>query len=199
MPKYLVIKMSEQYTELKAKFKALQKYCRELNEKSSKLEEEVSTLRVEAVQRREELEREEFKGQQLLKRIEALQAKQAEKEGSGAQKGGFWGMFKGGAQEEGQYERLEKMYQVAQEDLQVKIEEIELEHQKQAALKQRHESVMEEMEQLKLRQEAELAKLRNELTVKTGESESLTVSLEAERQRYNQLWAEIQNLRTLYQ
>jgi len=34
-----------------------------LNEKSSKLEEEVSTLRVEAVQRREELEREEFKGQ----------------------------------------------------------------------------------------------------------------------------------------
>ena len=50
--------------------------------------------------------------------------------GGSGEKKGFWGIFKGG---EGpglkeEYEKLEKMYQVAQEDLQVKIEEIELEH-----------------------------------------------------------------------
>ncbi len=62
-----------------------------------------------------------------------MQARQAEKDaagGSAGDKRGFWGIFKGtedqGLREE--YEKLQKMYQVAQEDLQVKIEEIELEH-----------------------------------------------------------------------
>jgi hypothetical protein len=55
----------------------------------------------------------------LLKRIEALQAKQAEREAasaSGGDRKGFWGMFKGGgdaATLKEEYEKIEKMYQVA--------------------------------------------------------------------------------------
>jgi hypothetical protein len=51
-----------------------------MNDKTVKLEDELSSLRVEVVQRREDVEREEFKSQQLLKRVEALQTKQAERE-----------------------------------------------------------------------------------------------------------------------
>jgi TolA-binding protein len=97
---------------LKVKFKALQKYCREMNDKTVKLEDELSQLRVEVVQRREDVEREEFKSQQLLKRVEALQAKQAERESvAQGEKKGFWGMFKGGeGAMKDEYEKLEKMY-----------------------------------------------------------------------------------------
>ena len=39
----------DQYQQLKVKFKALQKYCREMNDKTVKVEDELSSLRVEVV------------------------------------------------------------------------------------------------------------------------------------------------------
>ena len=169
-----------------------------MNDKTVKLEDELSSLRVEVVQRREDVEREEFKSQQLLKRVEALQAKQAERESQAqGEKKGFWGMFKGGeGAMKDEYEKLEKMYQVAQEELQVKIEEVELEHQKQAALKLRHETMLEEIGVSKAQCEAQISKLQNDLDSKRLECDGLQSNLDAERQRYTQLFSEIQNLKT---
>ncbi len=109
-------------------------------------------------------------------------------------------MFKGG---EGgmkeEYEKLEKMYQVAQEELQVKIEEVELEHQKQAALKLRHETMLEEIGVSKAQCEAQISKLQSDLESKRLECDGLQSSLDAERQRYTQLFSEIQSLKGQYQ
>ena len=79
------------------------------------------------MQREKDLENSESKHQQLIKRIEVLQKKNEASEAAKSQASIGWGsIFSSGATAnlKEEYDKLNELYQVAQEDLQIKIEEI---------------------------------------------------------------------------
>ncbi|TNV82860.1 hypothetical protein FGO68_gene5987 [Halteria grandinella] len=178
----------EQYVELKAKYKQLQKFAREINSKNEKLEAEVSQLRIANLQQTSDIENQEFKVQQLIKRVEALQKKNEQLESalkSGSTSGG-WSIFGGGssasqANLKEQYDQLNELYQVAQEDLQIKIEEIELEHQKQFNLNSKFEHLQDEMLHQKKIFNDQVDLLQVELASKALDIEGLKCSLLSEQ------------------
>ncbi|CDW88949.1 UNKNOWN [Stylonychia lemnae] len=189
----------EEYNTLKTNYKLLQKQLREEIKVKGELNEEITQLKTTLIKKQEEIESFQINNQGLIKRIQLLQEK--DKEGSTKSSGSYgWNIFgsSGYQTSKEEFEKMNTQFKIVQEELEAKILENTMVHEKIFHLSRDYQDRIDALEKTTEMNKITIHELETNLNAKVDENLKLLEIIDNEKIVQQKIQEELRNLQEKY-